>query len=126
MKVAVTYENGRVFQHFGKTQMFLLADVDHGTIREEQLCSSEGKGHGALAGVLKQWNVETLICGGIGQGAIQALREQGIAIVRGVDMDAHAALVAFANQTLKDDPNKQCTHHAQEAGHHCADHSCTK
>ena len=80
MKVAVTYENGRVFQHFGKTQMFLTADVVDGDVRNVQLLSSDGSGHGALAQLLKQWGVETLICGGIGQGAVNALNEQGKAI----------------------------------------------
>ena len=120
MKVAVTYENGRVFQHFGKTQMFLTADVVDGDVRNEQLLSSDGSGHGALAVLLKQWGVETLICGGIGQGAVNALNEQGIVIIRGVDMSA------FASQALVDDPSKKCTHHAHEEGHSCADHSCQK
>ena len=126
MKVAVTYENGRVFQHFGKTQMFLTADVVDGDVRNVQLLSSDGSGHGALAVLLKQWGVETLICGGIGQGAVNALNEQGIAILRGVDMDARMALSAFASQALVDDPSKKCTHHAHEEGHSCADHSCQK
>ena len=57
---------------------------------------------------------------------VELPNEQGIAIIRGVDMDARMALSAFASQALADDPSKKCTHHAHEEGHSCADHSCQK
>ncbi len=123
MKVAVTYDNGSVFQHFGKTAQFLLADVNAGEVTNEQLCAAGGVGHGALAVLLKEWGVETLICGGIGQGAVNALQEAGIAVVRGVDMDARMALQAFAAGALADDPSKRCTHHDHDGTHTCAHHS---
>ncbi len=124
MKVAVTYENGNVFQHFGKTAQFLVADIEGEDVRNEQLFSTNGSGHGALAVLLKQWGVDTLICGGIGQGAVNALSAQGITIVRGVNMDARMALQAFARQALQDHPDVLCTHHDHEEGHDCGSGNC--
>lgn len=124
MKVAVTYDNGKVFQHFGKTSQFLVADIEGEDVRNEQILSTNGSGHGALAVLLKQWNVDTLICGGIGQGAVNALNEQGVSIIRGIDMDARMALQAFAHHALADDPSILCTHHDHEEGHGCGSHSC--
>ena len=68
MKIAVTYENGQVFQHFGHTAQFKLYDVENGAIASSQVVDTNGSGHGALAGFLKDHQVDALICGGIGGG----------------------------------------------------------
>ena len=64
MKIAVTYENGQVFQHFGHTAQFKLYDVENGTVASSQVVDTNGSGHGALAGFLKDRQVDALICGG--------------------------------------------------------------
>ena len=49
MKIAVTYEDGMVFQHFGHTQQFKLYEVENGAVQNEQVVDTQGSGHGALA-----------------------------------------------------------------------------
>ena len=73
MKIAVTYEKGQVFQHFGHCGEFKLYEVENGKIISSQVVSATGSGHGALAGFLKGLGADTLICGGIGGGARTAL-----------------------------------------------------
>ena len=80
MKIAVTYENGQVFQHFGHCENFKIYNVEDGKVTDSQVVSAVGSGHGALAGFLKQRDVDTLICGGIGGGARTALAEIGITL----------------------------------------------
>ena len=126
MRVAVPFENGRIFQHFGKTAAFLIADIEDHEAKHEQLRSTNGSGHGALSALLSEWGVDTVICGGIGQGAVNALSERGIKVGRGVDMDARMALSAFAKGALQDDPDASCHHHEHEGAHDCGSHSCTK
>ena len=126
MKAAVPFENGRIFQHFGKTTAFLVAEIEDQEVKSEQLRSTNGSGHGALSALLSEWGVDAVICGGIGQGAVNALSERGICVVRGVDMDARMALAAFAKGALKDDPDASCHHHEHEGGHDCGSHSCAK
>ena len=53
MKIAVTYENGKVFQHFGKTETFKVYEVEEGKVISSEVIGSNGEGHGALAGVLE-------------------------------------------------------------------------
>ena len=69
MKLAVTYENGQIFQHFGRTAQFKLYDIEDGKIVRSEVVDTNGSGHGALAGFLMQRGVDTLICNGIGGGA---------------------------------------------------------
>lgn len=84
MKIAVTYENGMVFQHFGHSQAFRVYDVQDGKIITAETVPTQGGGHGALAGFLAAQGVDTLICGGIGAGARQALAQAGIRLFPGV------------------------------------------
>ena len=78
MKIAVTFDNGNVFQHFGHTEAFKVYDIEDGKIISSEVMPTNGSGHGALAGFLKDLGVSTLICGGIGGGAQMALSEAEI------------------------------------------------
>ena len=60
MKIAVTYENGQVFQHFGHTEAFKVYETENNEIKSESIIPTLGSGHGALAGFLKLNNVDTL------------------------------------------------------------------
>ena len=122
MKIAVTYELGKVFQHFGHTEFFKVYEVSDGKIIGNELISSNGSGHGALAGILKEQGVNALICGGIGGGAKTALAEAGIAVYGGVTGDADEAAEAFASGKLSYDPKVMCSHHDHGEGHSCGDH----
>ena len=109
MKIAVTYENGEVFQHFGHTEQFKLYEVSGGKLLHAQVVDTNGSGHGALAGLLAQLGVDTLICGGIGGGAQAALAEANIRLIGGVQGNADEAVQAFLNGTLAFDPNVAVT-----------------
>ena len=126
MKIAVTYENGQIFQHYGHTENFKIYDVLGKDIISSQVVSTNGSGHGALAGMLKSLNVAVLICGGIGGGAQAALAEAGIMLYGGVSGDADDAVKALLEGTLAFNPNVQCNHHGHEhgEGHTCGNHGC--
>ena len=111
MKIAVTYENGQVFQHFGHCEQFKLYDVQDGQVVSSQVVSAIGSGHGALAGFLQQHQVDTLICGGIGGGARTALAEAGIQLYPGVSGDADSKVADLLAGKLAFDPDTQCSHH---------------
>ena len=131
MKIAVTYENGLVFQHFGHTQQFKLYTVENGKITSSEVVDTNGSGHGALAVFLKTHGVDTLICGGIGGGARTALAEAGIALYPGARGAADAQVEALLAGTLAYDPDTTCAHHEHHGeghegchGHHGEGHTC--
>lgn len=127
MRIAVTYENGMVFQHFGHTENFKIYDVEDGKVVNTQIIGTNGQGHGALSGFLAQANADVLICGGIGGGAQAALNEAGIKFYGGVSGLADEAVNAFISGNLGYDPDVHCSHHEHEhscGGHSCADHNC--
>ena len=101
MKIAVTYDNGEVFQHFGRTEHFKVYEIEDNKVISSEVISSNGVGHGALAGVLADRNVKALICGGIGGGAINALTEAGIEVCSGASGDTDKAVEDYLNGELE-------------------------
>lgn len=120
MLVAVTYDqtNEEVFQHFGRTENFKVYDLKEGQIESSKVVSTDGRGHGALAGVLKEIGADVLICGGIGGGAQAALNAAGIKFYGGVTGKCDDAAAAFAKNELKYQEVVVCNHHHEGEGHH--------
>ena len=127
MKIAVTYENGRIFQHFGHTKQFKVYEVEGNKIISSKVIDTNGQGHSALAGLLKIIGVDVLICGGIGGGAQIALAEEGIKLYGGVSNSCDAAVEALLANILDYNPNVKCDHHDHDHGegeHTCGNHGC--
>ena len=126
MRIAVTYEKGQIFQHFGHTEYFKIYDVEKGEIISSEVVDTNGNGHGALAGLLNSLQADVLICGGIGGGAQVALADAGIQLYGGVSGDADKAVEEFLNGNLTFNPNVQCNHHehSHDENHACGNHGC--
>lgn len=124
MTIAVTYqkENGTIFQHFGRTEYFKVYRIKDGKISGSEVVSTNGQGHGALAGVLNNLGADVLICGGIGGGARMALKETGIRLYGGCSGSADQAAGDFLAGKLAYQEDVRCEHHE---GHHresCGQH----
>ena len=120
MKIAVTYDNGNIFQHFGRTENFKVYEVEDGKVVSSEVIASNGVGHGALAGLLAGRAVDVLICGGIGGGAQAALAEAGVELCAGAQGDADQAVESYLKGELVS-TGANCDHHHGE-GHSCGDH----
>lgn len=123
MKLAVPYENGNIYQHFGHTEQFKVYVVEDNTILSSEVVPTLGSGHGALAGFLQELGIDTLICGGIGAGAKNALAEVGIQLYGGVSGSADTAVQSFLDRILSYNPDVACNHH-HEGDHACGSHGC--
>ena len=121
MKIAVTYDNGNIFQHFGKTEFFKVYEVEDNKIISSEVIGSNGLGHGALAGLLGEQGINVLICGGLGGGAQTALKEAGVEVCSGAKGDADQAVEAYLRGELVS-TGANCDHHHHEEGHSCGDH----
>ena len=127
MKIAVTYENGQIFQHFGHTEQFKVYEIEDNTIISSEVIDTNGQGHGALAGLLTVIGADILICGGIGGGAQMALAEAGIKLYGGVSGSCDEAVEAYLANNLGYNPNVKCDHHDHEhndGAHSCGNHGC--
>lgn len=126
MKIAVTYENGMVFQHFGRTQRFKVYEVQDGNLVDMRVVGTNGTGHSALAGMLKILGIDVLICGGMGAGAKNALAAQGIQVCGGVSGNADTAVSDYILGKLVYSDAANCDHHDHHHGadHECGDHGC--
>ena len=121
MKIAVTYDNGNIFQHFGRTEQFKVYEVEDNKVVSSEVIGSNGVGHGALAGLLADRSVDVLICGGLGGGAQAALAEAGVEVCAGAEGDADQAVEAYLKGELVS-TGANCDHHHHEDGHSCSGH----
>lgn len=127
MKIAVAFENGQVYQHFGHTSQFQMYEVEDGRAVRKTLLDTEGSGHGALAGFLKEAGADAVICGGIGAGAQAALAGAGIKLYGGVSGSCDEAVSALLEGTLVWNADATCSHHGGQhhgEGHSCGSHGC--
>lgn len=123
MRIAVTYDDGRIFQHFGRTEEFKVYDVEDGVIKSSTVINTNGQGHGALIGVLESIGADVLICGGIGGGAQSGVASMGIELYGGIAGDADEAVKAYLEGKLERNSNANCNHHHEES-HNCSNGGC--
>lgn len=124
MKLAATFEDGYVFGHFGHTEAFKIYEIAEGKVHSAQVIPTNGSGHGALAGFLKELGVHALICGGMGMGARMALAEAGIVVYAGVTGLADDAVACFLSGGLSYTSEATCDHHHDGEDHTCGSHGC--
>ena len=117
MRVAVAYDDGNIFSHFGETKFFKLYELEAKSIVRDVVVPSFGEGHEAMASCLQEYGANVLICGGIGGSARVALGEAGILVFGGVIGKADVAVQAFLNGTLNANPDANCD--GQSCGGHC-------
>ncbi len=117
MRIGITYEDGKIFQHFGRTEQFKVYDVEDGKIVSSKVIGNDGYSHGALGQLLMRENIQVFICGGIGGGARNMIESRGIKLLPGVEGDADEAVKAYLAGNLKYDPDTSCHEHG--------DHQCT-
>ena len=128
MRVATTYDNGNIFMHFGRSEQFKIYDIQDDKVLNEQVVGTGGTGHGALAGLLANGGVDTLICGGIGGGAINALTQAGITVYAGAQGNCDACVEALIAGTLAQtgeatyDCHGHDHEHTHEHGESCGCH----
>ena len=122
MKIAATYDNGNIFQHFGRTENFKVYDVEDGKVVSSQVIGSNGIGHGALAGLLADNTIDVLICGGLGGGAMNALTQAGITVIAGAQGSADEAVDAYLRGELVSSGANCDHHHHHGEGEECCGH----
>ena len=116
-KVANALVNGRALVHFGRSEQFKIYDIQDGKVLNEQVVGTGGTGHGALAGLLANGGVDTLICGGIGGGAINALTQAGIKVYAGAQGNCDACVEALIAGTLAQTGEATCDCHGHDHEH---------
>ena len=125
MIIAVTCAGNEVFQHFGHTPSFAVFTAENKTITDEKIIDCGESGHGALASLLAAEKVDVLICGGIGAGAINALKAANIKVIGGASGNVRQAAENYLAGSLKVRLNFFCNHHHDHGeGHDCASHKC--
>jgi len=113
MIVAVTYNNGNVFAHFGETKELKVYTIEDNKIVSSKVVGVGEASHIELVPVIKATGATVLICGGMGGHAAQALKAQGIEVYNNASGNADEAVLSFIAGNLTFDESKLhvCSHH---------------
>ena len=119
MRIAIPFFEGLIFQHFGHAKQFKIYEIENHQVLMECIVEPEGSGHEAVAELLRSMDVRVVICGNIGEGAMQALNAAGIVFYGGVSGEADGAITSLINGRLSYDPNIRCAEH-HDCGGDCS------
>jgi len=114
MKIAITYDNGKIWQHFGKTEYFKIYEIENDEVEDSYVISANGNSHGALAGFLGDNEINTVICGGVGAPMVEKLEALGMKVYPGIEGEADDAVENLLSGELEvnnDAVHEGCNHH---------------
>ena len=101
MRVALVKDGEMVSSHYGHSEGFVMAEVEDGSVRSRSIIPAPAEHScGGLAQLFLQHQVDTVIVGGIGGGAIQHLNAAGISIVAGASGRIDDVLASYLDGTL--------------------------
>ncbi|WP_423363585.1 NifB/NifX family molybdenum-iron cluster-binding protein [Mycoplasma sp. P36-A1] len=119
MKIAMPYEDGKIFQHYGKSKQVIIYTIEEGKVLAEEVITLDLKPEQSIANVLKQNGVSTIVVGHLGQGAIDSIEKEGLDIIRGIDLDTATVAQMYADGSLKSNNQDVCDHdHDHSHNHH--------
>lgn len=120
-KVAVTCDDeDHVGQHFGSCKKFAVYTLENGSrLKGKEVIETELTGHDDLSRLMKENKIEVLICGGIGQGAMDALFAAGILVVPGQTGNVDKAVAAFLDGSMQTSTEPVCSGHQEGEGCGC-------
>lgn len=114
MNIAIPNNGNMVNQHFGMSQSFVIVTVENKEIKNVKEISTVelAHQHDGLAALLVENNVELVIVGGIGAGAVMGLSSHGLKVIKGASGDYKDVVKAYVEGSLVD-KNQLCNHHCE-------------
>ena len=108
MKIAVSYKDGEIYEHFGHAECFAvydfdLRDMDNST--KKLIDVTDRHGHKAMADLMKAEGIDAVLSGSMGGEAKAMLLSYGIGPVVGYCGDADTAAELLVLGRLPIDPN---------------------
>ncbi len=108
MKIAVSYKDGEIYEHFGHAECFAvydfdLLDMDKST--KKLIDVTDRHGHKAMADLMKAEGIDAVLSGSMGGEAKAMLLSYGIVPVVGYCGDADTAAELLVLGRLPIDPN---------------------
>lgn len=101
MKIAVASEDGTVTEHFGHCEGFMIFDINNDKIINSETVANPGHRPGFLPNFLNDLDVNVIISGGMGGGAIDIFNDKDIEVVVGARGHAQAAVEAYLEGSLR-------------------------
>ncbi len=113
MIIAIATEKNQVCEHFGHCEGFTLVEIQESKVKEQKYIENPGHKPGFLPVFLHDKNVDTIISGGMGKGAIDIFKEKNINVITGASGDINLLIEDFINGKVESS-NSICNKHEHE------------
>jgi predicted Fe-Mo cluster-binding NifX family protein len=116
MKIALPISGDLINSHFGRSESFAFANIEEKRILDIEVVSTLGlvHNHDGLVNLFVHKGVEAVIANGIGQGAINAIKDKGFELIRGASGRYIDVLQQYIDGTLED-KNIVCSNHKKHS-----------
>ncbi len=101
LKVAISTDNGKVSEHFGRCPEFTIAEIEDGKIVKKETINNPGHSTGFLPGFFAEQGVKFIIAGGAGSRAVDFCNQYGVKLILGAEGSVDKVLQQFAEGKLK-------------------------
>lgn len=100
MKIAIVMEGNDGSPHFGHCEKVMLVTLENGEVSAREVVGAPEHDCGALPRLFSERQVEYVIAGGLGGGAVANLNRAGVKVIAGIQGPAEDALGQFLAGTL--------------------------
>jgi Mrp family chromosome partitioning ATPase/predicted Fe-Mo cluster-binding NifX family protein len=100
MKIAIVMEGNDVSPHFGHCEKVMLVTIENEEVSSREVLDAPEHDCGALPRLFSEQQVEYVIAGGLGGGAVANLNRAGVKVIAGIQGPAEDALGKFLAGTL--------------------------
>lgn len=110
-KIAIPTCEGKLWQHFGKAAQVTFVTIENGKVKDSVVMQAPEHEHGAMPKFIAAQGATDVLCGGLGQGAVNMLQQLGIKIHGGAPTIAiEEVLTQYLNGTIVYG-DSSCHHH---------------
>lgn len=120
MKIAIPTKEDNVDDHFGHCSFFTIYTIDNGKlVSKTTMNSPQGCGcKSNLTELLKAQNVNLLLAGNMGEGAVNKIKKANIDVIRGCSGTTDTVIQHYLKGVIFDS-GLTCVHHSSSDSHTC-------
>ncbi len=100
MKIAVPCDKDNINEHYGKCTEFKVFVIKNGALDRKYDLSAMNSEHETVSTLLKDESVDTVLCGGIGQGAMESLFKHNIVVIPGMKGNIDVAVGSYLDEMV--------------------------
>jgi len=116
MKLGIVLDEQSISQHFGQANGLAIYEINDQVVTMVNHIQSIEHQHEGMPQIVLHAHIDVIICGNLGQKAIQMFKENNIEVISGIQGELEDVLRRYQNHELVSN-NVACSGHEHEHEH---------